>query len=147
MVNPTTLNGQISMTSERSDSSPGGLSNPISFSRDAVRFFSHGHLHFEVETHRMGDDLDASRFDFAESRRRVENSMNGSQASFDSVLVRTVLGTGAILWLAQGAQFAATLVSAAPAWLHIDPLSVIPKGTETNGKQEKLSEGEKLFER
>ncbi|XZE45558.1 cadherin domain-containing protein [Pirellulaceae bacterium SH467] len=147
VVNPTTLNGQISMTSERSDSSPGGLSNPISFSRDAVRFFSHGHLHFEVETHRMGDDVDASRFDFAESRRRVENSMNGSQASFDSVLVRTVLGTGAILWLAQGAQFAATLVSAAPAWLHIDPLSVIPKGTETNGKQEKLSEGEKLFER
>ncbi|AMV32103.1 Cadherin domain protein [Pirellula sp. SH-Sr6A] len=147
LVNPVTLNGPLAVTSERSDSSIGGLNNPISFSRDTVRFLSHGHLHFEVETHRLSDDLDASRFDFADSRRRVENSMGGSQAAFDSVLVRTVLGTGAILWLAQGAQFAATLVSAAPAWLHIDPLSVIPKSTETNGKQEKLSEGEKLFER
>jgi hypothetical protein len=64
----------------------------------------------------------------------------------DSFLVRTVLGTGAILWLAQGAQFAATLVSAAPAWLHIDPLAVMSKGSGSNGKQEKLSEGEKLFE-
>jgi hypothetical protein len=58
-----------------------------------------------------------------------------------------VLGTGVIIWLAQGAQLAATLVSASPAWLHIDPLAVMPSIDTKNGKKEELSAGERIFDK
>jgi hypothetical protein len=31
--------------------------------------------------------------------------------------------------------------------MNLDPLAVMPKVTDSGGKQEKLSDGEKLFER
>jgi hypothetical protein len=147
LVNPTVVVGAAVVGSERTESNLGALSNPATYSRGSARFLSDSHLHFEVATHRTSDEFDGSRFEFEDERRRAEEGGNGSHAAFDSVLVRTVLGTGAILWLAQGAQFAATLVSTAPAWMNLDPLAVMPKVTDSGGKQEKLSEGEKLFER
>ncbi|XZE33950.1 cadherin domain-containing protein [Pirellulaceae bacterium SH501] len=147
LVNPTTVVGAPVVGSERNESGLGALGNPATFSRGSARFLSDSHLHFEVATHRSSDDYDVNRFEFEDERRRSDDGNGGSHAAFDSVLVRTVLGTGAILWLAQGAQFAATLVSAAPAWLHLDPLSVMPKVSDLKNKQESLSEGEKLFER
>ncbi len=147
LANPTAVVGAAVVGGERTESNLGALSNPATFSRGSARFLRDSHLHFEVATHRTSDEFDVSRFEFEEERRRGDEGANGSHAAFDSVLVRTVLGTGAILWLAQGAQFAATLVSAAPAWMNLDPLAVMPKVTDSGGKQEKLSDGEKLFER
>jgi hypothetical protein len=75
------------------------------------------------------------------------NDMSNHQISMDSVLIKTVLGTGIILWIAQGAQLAATLISVSPAWMHFDPLSMMPGLDDKRGKKEELSAGEKLFDK
>jgi hypothetical protein len=50
-----------------------------------------------------------------------------------------------LLWVVQGAQLAATLISVAPAWIHLDPLAVL-NNADDKLKKEELTAGEKLFD-
>jgi len=64
-----------------------------------------------------------------------------------TAVVQTVIGTGVVLWLAQGFQIAATVVTAAPVWTGLDPMAMT-MGTETKGeKKAPLSAEEKLFDK
>jgi hypothetical protein len=108
-----------------------------------------------TSSHIIGVDLDG-----AGSRSRIERNTNVSSPfakeqerevrtntdQIESVVFSTVVGTGFLLWVVQGAQLAATLISAAPAWIQIDPLAVMNMGDDTKLKKDELSAGEKLFE-
>jgi hypothetical protein len=50
-----------------------------------------------------------------------------------------------LLWVVQGAQLAATLISVAPAWIHLDTLAVL-NNADGKLKKEELSASERLFE-
>ena len=66
---------------------------------------------------------------------------------YDQLMFRTVLGTGAVLGIAQGIQILATLLSVTPAWLHIDPLNIVAGKLDEEEADGERSEGEKLFDR
>jgi hypothetical protein len=57
----------------------------------------------------------------------------------------TVLGTGAILWVVQATQIAATLITAAaPTWIHVDIAAALDNlAKEKNAKDEASA---KIFE-
>jgi hypothetical protein len=57
-----------------------------------------------------------------------------------------VVGTGLVLWVVQGAQLAATLISVSPMWSQIDPLAIL-NSNDGKGKKEELLAGEKLFDK
>jgi hypothetical protein len=116
-------------------------------SRESIRWFSTSAGHYEIQTHRSSDLITSHRMHQEEGTNHHDHEMGHQQIAMDSVLIKTVLGTGIILWLAQGAQLAATLISVSPAWMHIDPLSIMPNLDDKKGKKEELSEGEKLFDR
>jgi hypothetical protein len=103
--------------------------------------------HFEIHTLRASDALATERFHGHNESANHANDMSGQQISMDSVLIKTVLGTGIILWIAQGAQLAATLISVSPAWMHFDPLSMMPSLDDKRGKKDDLTAGEKLFDK
>ncbi|MFN7626908.1 MAG: hypothetical protein ACK5PZ_08765, partial [Pirellula sp.] len=64
-----------------------------------------------------------------------------------TAVVQTVIGTGVVLWLAQGFQIAATVVTAAPVWTGLDPMAMT-MGAENKGeKRSPLSAEEKLFDK
>jgi len=50
-------------------------------------------------------------------------------------VVNTVLGTGIVIWIIQGAQILAAILSTAPALIQLDPLSILPK-LETDEKED-----------
>jgi VCBS repeat-containing protein len=108
-----------------------------------------------TSSHIIGVDLDG-----AGNRSRIDRNTNVSSPyakeqerevrtnadQIESVVFNTVIGTGFLLWVVQGAQLAATLISAAPAWIQIDPLAVMNMNEDPKLKKEELSAGEKLFE-
>ena len=97
--------------------------------------------HFE--THKSSDD---EMINFSNtSQKEQDESIEAKSSSFESVMFSTVVGTGMILWVVQGAQLAATLISVAPAWMQLDPLSVL-NNAEGKLKKEELTAGEKLFD-
>jgi hypothetical protein len=98
--------------------------------------------HFEIQTFRSSD-----RVHGYDGMSNHMDEMSHQQISMDSVLINTVLGTGIILWIAQAVQLAATLISVSPAWMHFDPLSIMPSLDNNRGKKEELSAGEKLFDK
>jgi hypothetical protein len=103
--------------------------------------------HFEIHTHRSSDSISSDRVHGHDGPSNHVHDISNHQISMDSVLIKTVLGTGIILWIAQGAQLAATLISVSPAWMHFDPLSMMPGLDDKRGKKEELSAGEKLFDK
>jgi hypothetical protein len=116
-------------------------------SSGSVRVLNASLTHFEALTHRGDEGMSMSRQALHHDSDGAGGSVDSTRALMDSVLFKTVLGTGVIIWLAQGAQLAATLVSASPAWLHIDPLAVMPSIDTKNGKKEELSAGERIFDK
>ncbi|MFN9418252.1 MAG: cadherin domain-containing protein, partial [Pirellula sp.] len=114
---------------------------------EMVRWHSSRSGHFEIHTYRASDSISMDRAQGHDGPANHVNEMSNQQISMDSVLIKTVLGTGIILWIAQGAQLAATLISVSPAWMHFDPLSMMPGLEDKRGKKEELSAGEKLFDR
>jgi hypothetical protein len=62
-------------------------------------------------------------------------------------VVQTVIGTGVVLWLAQGFQIAATVVTAAPVWTGLDPLAMTMGVDNKGDKRTPLSAEEKLFDK
>jgi hypothetical protein len=103
--------------------------------------------HFEIQTFRASDVISSDRVHGHDGMSNHMDSMSNQQISMDSVLIKTVLGTGIILWIAQAVQLAATLISVSPAWMHFDPLSIMPSLDNNRGKSEELSAGEKLFDK
>jgi hypothetical protein len=79
------------------------------------------------------------------SASKSEESIETKSSSFESMVFSTVVGTGMLLWVVQGAQLAATLISVAPAWMQLDPLSIL-NANDGKSKKEELSAGEKLFD-
>jgi len=55
--------------------------------------------------------------------------------TIESMVLNTVVGTGLQLWVVQGAQLAATLISVASAWIEIDPLSVMQSAIDEKRKK------------
>jgi hypothetical protein len=103
--------------------------------------------HFEIQTFRASDVISSDRVHGHDGMSNHMDEMSNQQISMDSVLIKTVLGTGIILWIAHGAQLASTLISVSPAWIHFDPLSIMPGLDNNRGKKEELSAGEKLFDK
>jgi VCBS repeat-containing protein len=64
-----------------------------------------------------------------------------------TAVVQTVIGTGVVLWLAQGFQIAATVVTAAPVWTGLDPLAMTMGVDNKGDKRTPLSAEEKLFDK
>jgi VCBS repeat-containing protein len=114
---------------------------------DMGRWHSSRAGHFEIHTHRASDAVATDRVHGYDGPANHLNDMSNHQISMDSVLIKTVLGTGIILWIAQGAQLAATLISVSPAWMHFDPLSMMPSLDDKRAKKEELTAGEKLFDK
>ncbi len=67
--------------------------------------------------------------------------------NLDQLVFKTVIGTGAVIWVVQGIQILATLLSVTPAWLHIDPLNIVAGKLDEEENENERSEGEKLFDR
>jgi VCBS repeat-containing protein len=117
------------------------------------RSYSQSHVGYDMlrrrgvehhfETHKNADD---DLIDYAStSQRENDESIEAKSTSFESMVFSTVVGTGMLLWVVQGAQLAATLISVAPAWMQIDPLAVL-NNADGKLKKEELTAGEKLFD-
>jgi hypothetical protein len=100
-----------------------------------------GEYRFETRKSVNEDLVDYS----STSKKEVDELIEGDSSSFESMVFSTVVGTGMLLWVVQGAQLAATLISVAPAWIHLDPLAVL-NNADDKLKKEELTAGEKLFD-
>ncbi|MFN7875670.1 MAG: hypothetical protein ACK5PB_10140, partial [Pirellula sp.] len=89
---------------------------------------------------------DTSGLEYRSVERRDRGSQEASEVQFntDSALVRTVIGSGVVLMVMQGAQLAATLMAVNPTLMQFDPLSVM---AGRNDKKGDLTKGEKLFDK
>ncbi len=65
------------------------------------------------------------RNDFEQTVPTEIDSRFAENVDFQGVVLTTVLSTGIVIWVMQGAQVLATIASAAPAWGVIDPLIVL----------------------
>ena len=100
-----------------------------------------GEYRFETRKSVNEDLVDYS----STSKKEVDELIEGDSSSFESMVFSTVVGTGMLLWVVQGAQLAATLISVAPAWIHLDTLAVL-NNADGKLKKEELSASERLFE-
>jgi hypothetical protein len=99
----------------------------------------------ELDRHRVEDANRMFHFDLGD--RRHDETVNRSKEAIETVMINTAVGTGLVLWVVQGAQIAATLISVAPAWVQLDPLAMISQDKSGKGKNQAMLAGEKLFER
>ena len=100
--------------------------------------------HFESNIERF--EYETSGFEYRSVERRDRESQDQAEVQFnmDSALVRTVIGSGVVLMVMQGAQLAATLMAVNPTLMQFDPLSVM---SGRNDKKGGLTKGEKLFDK
>jgi hypothetical protein len=96
-----------------------------------------------LELHKSSDD-EMINFSSA-SQKEQDESIEAKSSSYESMMFSTVVGTGMLLWVVQGAQLAATLISVSPAWMQLDPLAVL-NNADGKLKKEDLSASEKLFD-
>ena len=92
-----------------------------------------------------GVDSSSTRYS-SNSQSKTAFNDDPESYSVDNVVVSTVLSTGVVIWVVQGAQILATFLSVAPAYLQLDPLSVLPKSNEEELLDASCEE-EKLFDR
>ena len=80
----------------------------------------------------------------------IEFEDNTSYFGISEAVVQSVLGTGLVIWMMQGAQLLATIIAATPAWIHLDPISVLPKASDDDSDDKveagEVANGEKLFD-
>jgi uncharacterized delta-60 repeat protein len=100
-----------------------------------------GEYHFKTHKSDNEDLLDYS----STSKKEIDELIDAKSSSFESMVFSTVVGTGMLLWVVQGAQLAATLISVATAWIHLDTLAVL-NNADGKLKKEELSASERLFE-
>ncbi len=79
--------------------------------------------------------------------KRVEVSDDTRAHILEDTVVQTVIGTGLVVWLVQGAQLLATLLSATPAWIQLDPLNVLGQAKLGKDKDSQAPEEERIFEK
>ena len=65
----------------------------------------------------------------------------------DELVFKTVIGAGAVIWVTQGIQLLATLLSVTPAWLHIDPQNIVIGKRDEEESENDGSEEERMFDR
>jgi hypothetical protein len=92
---------------------------------------------------RLGIELGMNRANVDERRR---NEADGTIELSTTAVVQTVLGTGVVLWLAQGFHVAATMVTAAPVWSGLDPIA-LTMGMAAKTEKEVLTVEEKMFDK
>ena len=92
---------------------------------------------------RLGIELGMNRANVDERRR---NDAGGTIELSTTAVVQTVLGTGVVLWLAQGFHVAATMVTAAPVWSGLDPIA-LTMGMAAKTEKEVLTVEEKMFDK
>ena len=109
------------------------------FEVDQTRF-----EHFESHYDRFQDDSNGIEYRAVERRDRSDQEQSEVQFNTDSALVRTVIGSGVVLMVMQGAQLAATLMAVNPTLMQFDPLSVM---AGRNDKKIGLTKGETLFDK
>jgi hypothetical protein len=103
------------------------------------------HSQEESNRNRREDMLFGSHYAMQSKERESVESRH--REAIETVMLNTVVGTGLALWVVQGAQLAATLISVAPAWMHVDPLAMMSNERDPRFKKEELSAGEKLFDK
>ncbi len=54
----------------------------------------------------------------------------------EQTVVQTVIGTGLVIWVVQGVQIIATLLSTTPAWIQLDPLNVLSSNSKSSDKED-----------
>jgi VCBS repeat-containing protein len=81
------------------------------------------------------------------SRNHGNHEADATVEFHTSTVVQTLIGTGMMLWLAQGFQVAATVVTAAPVWTGLDPVT-LTVGLEHKGdKKGAVNAAEKMFDK
>jgi hypothetical protein len=100
--------------------------------------------HFESNFERYKDETSGFEYRGLEQRDRESHDQTEVQFNMDSALVRTVIGSGVVLMVMQGAQLAATLMAVNPTLMQFDPLSVM---SGRNDKKGGLTKGETLFDK
>ncbi|MFN7627612.1 MAG: VCBS domain-containing protein, partial [Pirellula sp.] len=118
------------------------LSETVRF--DYTQLDQHRMRNNEEGRERFGSDFGLNRTNGGEGRR---NDASGSIELNTTAVVQTVLGTGVVLWLAQGFQVAATMVTAAPVWTGLDPVA-LTMGVDGKGERKShLAAEEKMFDK
>ncbi len=77
--------------------------------------------------------------------KRVEWNDDTRAHILEDTVVQTVIGTGLVIWLVQGAQILATLLSATPAWIQLDPLNVLSQPKLGKDTKEDTPDEEKIL--
>lgn len=99
---------------------------------------------YPFNTHKSADD---DLMDYSSTfQKEIDKLIEAKFSSFESMVFSAVVGTGMLLWEVQGTRLAATLISVAAAWIHLDPLAVL-NNAEGKLKKEELSASERLFQR
>jgi hypothetical protein len=113
--------------------------------RQLGRFDGSGFGLEELDRHRGEDASRMFHFDLGD--RRHDDAVNRSKETIETVMINTAVGTGLVLWVVQGAQIAATLISIAPAWINIDPLAILSQEKRGDLRKQNMLAGEKLFDK
>jgi hypothetical protein len=87
------------------------------------------------------------RIDALAPVQRQEQEISHSNFFTSTNIVNTALGTGIVLWVIQGAQILAAILSTAPALIHLDPLSVLPSLTDQDEEEPEADSAAKLFDK
>jgi hypothetical protein len=88
-----------------------------------------------------------ARQDTLAAARRREQESNQSNYFTSTNILNTALGTGIVLWVIQGAQILAAILSTAPALIQLDPLSVLPNLTDQEEEEPEADAAGKLFDK
>ena len=99
------------------------------------------HLDSEPESHesgslsthsnrRLGSNSERQFSPFTLDRRQTDAQNEQFHFEIQQEIVQTVISTGIVIWVIQGAQLLATFLSVAPAYLQLDPLHVLSKSSE-----------------
>ncbi len=78
------------------------------------------------------------------SNNRIDFEQSQSSADFKEIVFQTVLSTGLVIWVLQGAQLLATILATTPAWIQLDPIAILPKSDSYD--EEEPEDGATIFD-
>ncbi|XZE19694.1 VCBS domain-containing protein [Pirellulaceae bacterium SH449] len=125
-----------------------GFARQTAYAATQFGTFTSNAVRFEYFVGDKGRDfVESDSLEIRDERRRSFDDREKSNVQFamDSLVVKTVVGSGVMLMVMQGAQLAATLMAVNPTLLQFDPMTVM--AGSRRGEREVLSKGEKLFDK
>ncbi len=91
-------------------------------------------------------NFDSSDFEQSFEEDMKKSSEDDTTFELDNAVLTTMLSTGVVIWVLNGAHFLATIVSATPVWMQLDPLIVMSQAKMGVGKDDQEDKSLSIFD-